>query len=52
MSAVGYLGTTKDVASLVAFLVSPEAHLITGMYAVLVYNKPFAVLTYPMQARR
>jgi NAD(P)-dependent dehydrogenase (short-subunit alcohol dehydrogenase family) len=30
MAAVGYLGTTKDIAALVAYLVSPEAHYITG----------------------
>ncbi|KAF8129510.1 hypothetical protein EV363DRAFT_1399846 [Boletus edulis] len=30
MAAVGYLGTTKDVANLVGYLVSPEAHLISG----------------------
>ncbi|KAH7908728.1 hypothetical protein BJ138DRAFT_1136969 [Hygrophoropsis aurantiaca] len=30
-SAVGYLGNTKDVASLVSYLVSPEAHFITGI---------------------
>ncbi|KAG0697530.1 hypothetical protein DFH29DRAFT_835757 [Suillus ampliporus] len=30
MSSVGYLGTTQDVASLVSFLVTPEARFITG----------------------
>ncbi|KAF8555032.1 NAD(P)-binding protein [Imleria badia] len=29
-AAVGYLGNTKDIASLVAYLVSPEAHYVTG----------------------
>ncbi|KAH7920225.1 NAD(P)-binding protein [Leucogyrophana mollusca] len=29
-SAVGYLGNTEDVASLVSYLVSPEAHFVTG----------------------
>ncbi|KAF9223032.1 NAD(P)-binding protein [Gyrodon lividus] len=29
-AVVGYLGNTKDVAGLVSYLVSPEAHYITG----------------------
>jgi len=29
-AAIGYLGTTKDIADLVAYLVSPGAHYITG----------------------
>jgi NAD(P)-dependent dehydrogenase (short-subunit alcohol dehydrogenase family) len=37
MAAVGYLGTTKDIAALVAYLVSPEAHYITGTYLPLVH---------------
>lgn len=32
MAAVGYLGNTNDIADLVAYLVSPAAHYITGMY--------------------
>ncbi|KAH7890604.1 hypothetical protein F5I97DRAFT_1933823 [Phlebopus sp. FC_14] len=30
LAAVGYLGQPKDVASLVSYLVTPEAHFITG----------------------
>ncbi|KAG9309647.1 hypothetical protein JVU11DRAFT_10311 [Chiua virens] len=30
LAAVGYLGNTKDIASLVAYLVSPDAHYVTG----------------------
>jgi len=30
MTPLGYVGNTKDVASLVSYLVSPEAHYITG----------------------
>ncbi|KAJ8593425.1 NAD(P)-binding protein, partial [Rhizopogon salebrosus TDB-379] len=30
-SAVGHLGSTKDVANLVSFLVTPEARFVTGM---------------------
>ncbi|KAG1725633.1 uncharacterized protein EDB91DRAFT_1167855 [Suillus paluster] len=30
LSSVGHLGTTQDVASLVSFLVTPEARFITG----------------------
>ena len=44
MTAVGYLANTKDVASLVAYLVSPEAHYVTGTYFVLVHGKWFLIL--------
>ncbi|KAG0693297.1 hypothetical protein DFH29DRAFT_403396 [Suillus ampliporus] len=34
-SSVGYVGTTQDVASLVSFLVTPEARFITGILHII-----------------
>ena len=44
MAAVGYLGTTKDIAALVSYLVSPEAHYVTGKYLALVHDSWFIML--------
>lgn len=39
-----YLGTTNDIAALVTYLVSPEAHYVTGTYLPLVRDAWFIIV--------
>lgn len=38
-AAVGYKGTPAEVASLVSYIASKEAHFITGEFVSILYSK-------------